>query len=72
MVRKISPESERRAMLVCRVIAGRVKKSYEYDCREDCDSVVCSRVGAYSNSDELFVFNPSAILSCFVVIYSGY
>nr|CAD1822878.1 unnamed protein product [Ananas comosus var. bracteatus] len=73
-VRRMSSYGELRAMLVCRVIAGRVKKSCEHDCQEECDSVVSSRssVGACSNLDELLlVFNPSAILPCFVVIYSG-
>ncbi|XP_065880664.1 uncharacterized protein [Euphorbia lathyris] len=61
---------EKRAMLVCRVIAGRVKKSMEGN-MEDYDSVA-GEVGVYSNLDELFVFNPKAILPCFVVIYSGF
>ncbi|KAK4766054.1 hypothetical protein SAY87_007696 [Trapa incisa] len=65
-----------RAMLVCRVIAGRVKKSsidgthelginsnlHEYDS-------LGGAAGVYSNLDELYVFNPRAILPCFVVIY---
>lgn len=69
-------ENERRAMLVCRVIAGRVKKipggsgghgglSEEYDS-------VAGATGAYSNLDELYVFNPKAILPCFVVIYRSF
>ncbi|KAK7351139.1 hypothetical protein VNO77_10363 [Canavalia gladiata] len=64
-----SNESEdKRAMLVCRVIAGRVKKNAEGG-MEEYDSVA-GAVGAYSNLDELFVFNPRAILPCFVVIYT--
>ncbi|XP_007018982.2 PREDICTED: uncharacterized protein LOC18592281 [Theobroma cacao] len=62
--------NDKRAMLVCRVIAGRVKKSME-GCMEDCDSVA-GAVGVYSNLDELYVFNPKAILPCFVVIYRGF
>lgn len=58
----------KRAMLVCRVIAGRVKKNMEGMIMEDYDSVA-GAVGVYSNLDELFVFNPKAILPCFVVIY---
>lgn len=57
-------------MLVCRVIAGRVKKSLEGGL-EEYDSVA-GEVGVYSNLDELYVFNPRAILPCFVVIYRGF
>ncbi|KAL4183558.1 hypothetical protein AMTRI_Chr11g98890 [Amborella trichopoda] len=77
---------ERRAMLVCRVIAGRVKKNQEATEDGFCggfDSVsgqgglysslgfdsVAGQAGLYSSLDELFVFNPRAILPCFVVIY---
>lgn len=62
--------SDARAMLVCRVIAGRVKKSMEGNL-EEYDSVA-GAMGMYSNLDELYVFNPKAILPCFVVIYSGF
>ncbi|KAJ4971001.1 hypothetical protein NE237_004100 [Protea cynaroides] len=66
----------KRAMLVCRVIAGRIgcegdqeavdKENAQYD------SVVGRNGGAHSRSDadELFVFNPRAVLPCFVIIYS--
>ncbi|KAK4276512.1 hypothetical protein QN277_014653 [Acacia crassicarpa] len=65
----------RRAMLVCRVIAGRVKRVAEETPAEEetvaagsYDSVAgCA--GIYSNLEELVVFNPKAILPCFVVIY---
>ncbi|CAL9066353.1 unnamed protein product [Musa banksii] len=57
-----SSDDENRAMLVCRVIAGRVKKSQE--AAEEFDSVT-GVAGAYSNMDELFVFSPKAILPCF-------
>ncbi|KAK2442264.1 hypothetical protein P8452_20886 [Trifolium repens] len=65
---------ERRAMLVCRVIAGRVKKNMEGSSNgvEECDSVSAGDAGAYSNLDELYVYNPRAILPCFVVIYRGF
>eukprot|EP00268_Persea_americana_P061799 TRINITY_DN7852_c1_g1_i1.p1 TRINITY_DN7852_c1_g1~~TRINITY_DN7852_c1_g1_i1.p1 ORF type:complete len:386 (+),score=80.19 TRINITY_DN7852_c1_g1_i1:235-1392(+) len=66
---QISSEDEKRAMLVCRVIAGRVKKNQ--DCAEEFDSVA-SPGGIYSNSDELSVFNSRAILPCFVVIYRDF
>ncbi|KAJ8465558.1 hypothetical protein OPV22_028110 [Ensete ventricosum] len=64
-----SSDDEKRAMLVCRVIAGRVKKSQE--AAEDFDSVT-GVAGTYSNMDELFVFSPKAILPCFVVIYRSF
>lgn len=57
-------------MLVCRVIAGRVKKNMEGN-MEEYDSVA-GAVGVYSNLDELYVSNPKAILPCFVVIYGGF
>ncbi|KAL6010352.1 hypothetical protein ACLOJK_000783 [Asimina triloba] len=74
----------KRAMLVCRVIAGRVKRGgvggeaeTGWGCEEEesasagagvFDSVV-GHAGMYSNLEELSVFNPRAILPCFVVIY---
>ncbi|GMH00278.1 hypothetical protein Nepgr_002117 [Nepenthes gracilis] len=63
-------DQEKRAMLVCRVIAGRVKKSLDGSL-EECDSVATG-AGVYSNLDELYVYNPKAILPCFVVIYRGF
>ncbi|XP_073020055.1 uncharacterized protein [Primulina eburnea] len=63
----------KRAMLVCRVIAGRVKRNVELAAVsvDDYDSVAGDS-GVYSNLDELHVFNPRAILPCFVVIYGGF
>ncbi|KAJ6804488.1 uncharacterized protein M6B38_183490 [Iris pallida] len=65
-----------RAMLVCRVIAGRVKragvdKEEEEEGQGQFDSVAGEEgvVGSYGNLEELFVANPRAILPCFVVIY---
>ncbi|XP_021721176.1 uncharacterized protein LOC110688724 [Chenopodium quinoa] len=72
----------RRAMLVCRVIAGRVKRSANDAPAEEeimsfegpsgnatsYDSVAGSP-GIYSNLEDLVVTNPKAILPCFVVIY---
>nr|GME18220.1 Zinc finger, C2H [Ipomoea batatas] len=62
-----SGDDNKRAMLVCRVIAGRVKKNMEGGL-EEYDSVA-GAAGVYSNLDELYVFNHRAILPCFVVIY---
>ncbi|KAL6844240.1 hypothetical protein ACP4OV_025913 [Aristida adscensionis] len=75
-------DDERRAMLVCRVIAGRVKRTPDETAtataaaaaaeeeEEEYDSVAGS-AGVYSNLEELQVFNPRAILPCFVVIYKA-
>ncbi|GFS35970.1 C2H2-like zinc finger protein [Actinidia rufa] len=67
----------RRAMLVCRVIAGRVRRMAD-DSPPEEDSVspglydsVAVFAGVYSNLEELSVFNPRAILPCFVVIYKA-
>ncbi|XP_020162022.1 uncharacterized protein [Aegilops tauschii subsp. strangulata] len=78
----------RRAMLVCRVIAGRVKRRCEAtaetaskeeaeaspeedaEAEEEYDSVA-GTAGVYSSLDELEVFNPTAILPCFVVVYKA-
>lgn len=70
-------EGEKRAMLVCRVIAGRVRKSNVMvveggSMEEEYDSVAGATTGVYSSLEELYVFNPRAILPCFVVIYQGY
>ncbi|GJS46454.1 putative zinc finger, C2H2, poly(ADP-ribose) polymerase, catalytic domain protein [Tanacetum coccineum] len=64
----------RRAMLVCRVIAGKVKL-VEGDAPVNEDGEVYDSVagyaGLYSNLEELYVYNPRAILPCFVVIYKA-
>ncbi|KAF0895587.1 hypothetical protein E2562_013899 [Oryza meyeriana var. granulata] len=71
-------EGERRAMLVCRVIAGRVRREKQQDEaateetaeeEEEAYDSVAGTAGLYSNLDELEVFNPRAILPCFVVVY---
>ncbi|KAG6388453.1 hypothetical protein SASPL_149879 [Salvia splendens] len=67
----------RRAMLVCRVIAGRVKRDPgEDDGDGDGDGTgsydsVSGGAGVYSNMEELNVFSSRAILPCFVVIYKA-
>lgn len=74
---------DRRAMLVCRVIAGRVRRKKSAAegklTEEGYDSVagICEEVSdasatTYSGLDELIVFNPRAILPCFVVIYQWF
>lgn len=74
-VERCEEEDSRRAMLVCRVIAGRVKRVAEEGAPQlseeegvSYDSVA-GYAGIYSNLEELTVFNPRAILPCFVVIY---
>lgn len=55
-----------RAMLVCRVISGRVRIADDADGGGyGYDSVTADG----TNLEELFVVNPRAILPCFVVIY---
>ncbi|KAL5557897.1 hypothetical protein UlMin_034108 [Ulmus minor] len=68
----------RRAMLVCRVIAGRVKPIAEDAPPAEVDvsagspyDSVAGYADIYSNLEELVVFNPRAILPCFVVIYNA-
>ncbi|CAJ2675751.1 unnamed protein product [Trifolium pratense] len=69
-------EDSRRAMLVCRVIAGKVKRAAEEGAAPvtlEEENVafdsVAGNAGIYSNLEDLTVFNPKAILPCFVVIY---
>ncbi|KAF7012864.1 hypothetical protein CFC21_027013 [Triticum aestivum] len=64
-----------RAMLVCRVIAGQVRRrdGDGEEGKEEAgpfDSVAGDDAGgAYGVLEELFVANPRAILPCFVVVY---
>ena len=58
----------RRAMLVCRVVAGRVGRGAADD-KVAYDSIV--PVCASGDDGELLVFNPRAVLPCFVIIYSS-
>ncbi|MBA0594549.1 uncharacterized protein LOC105769626 [Gossypium raimondii] len=66
----------KRAMLVCRVVAGRVGSEGEEIDKEDggFDSVIGrgGGSGAYTKLDEeeLLVFNPRAVLPCFVIVYT--
>lgn len=69
----------RRAMLVCRVVAGRVARdggggaAAEEETEEKgtspFDSVVPA--GRGGEDDELLVFHPKAVLPCFVIIYNA-
>jgi len=60
---------EKRAMLVCRVVAGRVKKVVSGS--NPSDEFGCDSVSSSSDLDELSVFSSRAILPCFVVIYTS-
>ncbi|KAL2898752.1 hypothetical protein RDABS01_028326 [Bienertia sinuspersici] len=61
----------KRAMLVCRVIAGRVGCDPMVGDKEDSgfDSLVGRNKA--DDDDELLVYNPRAVLPCFVIVYSG-
>lgn len=60
----------KRALLVCRVIAGRVGCDPSLADKEDpgFDSLVGQ--GSGGSEDELLVFNPKAVLPCFVIVYT--
>ncbi|KAI5675024.1 hypothetical protein M9H77_05974 [Catharanthus roseus] len=66
----------KRAMLVCRVIAGRVGCDPEIPDKDDpgFDSLVgCRGTGNHTrldDEDELLVFNPRAVLPCFAIVYT--
>ncbi|KAJ6409046.1 hypothetical protein OIU84_008690 [Salix udensis] len=66
----------KRAMLVCRVVAGRVGCELDEDVdKQDggADSVLGrggSGVHTRLDEQELLVFNPRAVLPCFVIVYT--
>ena len=69
----------KRAMLVCRVVAGRIGSDQDDVDKEDggFDSVVGrSAIGGGGSltrlvdDEELLVFNPRSVLPCFVIVYS--
>ncbi|KAK6154384.1 hypothetical protein DH2020_008632 [Rehmannia glutinosa] len=61
----------RKALIVCRVIAGRVHRPLEniqdIAGQTGFDSLA-GKVGLYSNIEELYLLSPRALLPCFVVI----
>lgn len=65
-----SPDT-RKALIVCRVIAGRVHRPLEniqeITSQSGFDSLA-GKVGLYSNIEELYLLSPTALLPCFVVI----
>lgn len=65
----------KRAMLVCRVVAGRIGTDSDEVDKEDggFDSVLGrggSGVHTRLDEEELLVFNPRAVLPCFVIVYT--
>lgn len=60
-----------KALIVCRVIAGRVHRPLE-NIQEIAGQTgfdsLAGKVGLYSNIEELYLLNPRALLPCFVVI----
>ncbi|KAF3787940.1 hypothetical protein EJ110_NYTH21959 [Nymphaea thermarum] len=59
----------KRAILICRVIAGRIAQDQRLDLKESYDSVA-GHCGNDSAMEELHVFSPRAVLPCFVIIYN--
>ncbi|CAI9784168.1 unnamed protein product [Fraxinus pennsylvanica] len=63
--------SVRKALIVSRVIAGRVHRPLE-NIQEIAGQTgfdsLAGKVGLYSNIEELYLLNPRALLPCFVVI----
>lgn len=63
--------SVRKALLVCRVIAGRVHRpldNFQEIAGQSGFDSLAGKVGLYSNIEELYLLNPKALLPCFVVI----
>ncbi|MQL68151.1 hypothetical protein Taro_000426 [Colocasia esculenta] len=63
--------SIRKALLVCRVIAGRVHRpldNFEELAGQTGFDSLAGKVGLYANIEELYLLNPRALLPCFVVI----
>lgn len=66
----------KRAMLVCRVVAGRVGSYGEVAEKRDgggYDSLLGSGgsgVHTRADEEELMVFNPRAVLPCFIIVYT--
>ncbi|XP_051151915.1 uncharacterized protein LOC127265927 [Andrographis paniculata] len=62
----------RKALIVCRVIAGRVHRPVE-NLRDVAGQTagfdsLAGKVGLHSNIEELYLLNPKALLPCFVII----
>ena len=57
----------KRAVIVCRTIAGRVGNVVDGGAYEECDSF---KSGLHSNIGDLIVKTPSAVLPCFVIVFT--
>lgn len=71
---EVDTRGEIRVMLVCRVIAGRVKKMHQENSQDTLGTSggydsVAGEVGQYTKLEEVLVFDPKAVLPCFVVFY---
>lgn len=62
--------SVKRAVLVCRVVAGRVGCDPCEADKEDPGFDSLAGRGDGEEEDELLVFNPRAVLPCFVIVYT--
>ncbi|PIN14505.1 hypothetical protein CDL12_12867 [Handroanthus impetiginosus] len=60
----------KRGLLVCRVIAGRVGCDLGLVDKEDPGFDSLAGQGNGDEEDELVVFNPRAVLPCFVIVYA--
>ncbi|XP_057790691.1 uncharacterized protein LOC131007791 [Salvia miltiorrhiza] len=63
--------SLRKALIVCRVIAGRVHRPLDnvhHIIGQTGFDSLAGKVGLYSNVEELYLLSPKALLPCFVVI----
>ncbi|XP_010928416.1 uncharacterized protein [Elaeis guineensis] len=61
----------KKALLVCRVIAGRVHKpldNFQELAGESGFDSLAGKVGLYASFEELYLLSPRALLPCFVVI----
>ncbi|XP_047317818.1 uncharacterized protein LOC124921235 [Impatiens glandulifera] len=65
-------QQRKKALVVCRVVAGRVHRALEnldeMVGQTGFDSVA-GKMGVYSNIEELYLLNTKALLPCFVVIF---
>lgn len=59
----------RKAIVLCRVIAGRVSPYQRHGLVHGEDGGFDSAVDKSNGSEELLVLNPRAMLPCFVVLY---
>lgn len=64
MVALTKVKNMKRAVIVCRTVAGRVANLVD-GAYEDCDSFT-----TYSNIQDLIVKTPSAVLPCFVIVFT--